>query len=1118
MRGITPIISIIVLLFICAAVVGFAWLFISGYFGYTKLITIPPGSSSCTFHSSNIIIQNAGTEIIKLVNASKGFSKIGNMIPNSGFELDTDGDNKPDFWEGGHGLRTIDAVLITDLSNSMSDCMDSIKKPEDDKDAVLVLHFDDGTAHDSSEWGNDCIISGGLTYRPDGGRFGGAFDFNGIDSYIDCGNDSSLYFSGQRTIMFWVKTTSSDTAIIGQKGGRGQWLLMIESDNKLKYHSWMDSGCMDLAGNTIVNDGEWKHIAVTIDVFTGNITSYVNGNYDTKDWSPYIYPATENLYIGSCNKTAGAGWCSHYSPNFYFNGRIDEVYIFNRTLSLEEIRSYAGLLRKENCPNESTYRPDKPQWCRYEPVCPEPCYTDDEQYCSRISPTTYRNVSYQKLYVITSDENCFDDMGHWDGICPDTEKQYLKRYSPQYIEVLTNSIEECLNRPGINLSNTPIYAGCSDPFDRNKSNEGCTTEPYNCSGIQGKPYTVPVYKYTWRDNPPECRESEFELTNYRKYACGEFNREISDAVCNIADNECGTSPRPGDRCIKSRASDTWRDCNGTDCSSPTICNLTEFNMRDEAGGTRPMLKCMESCDVTGWKPGSGCTPSCGGLTPYCCESDEGNLQVKCRQCIDTCCKLEKVLCKQCQDKCCDRYGYECRIGQKCCWKTEVCERACIDDNCPLIDSCEPGFHGGIPVPENNCNGGVWSCNISGGCYVCNSVAIRLAKKLDRNFVHEVFDHARQTYMPDSVKVGLVSYSTNVISWHQLVDYSQDANLANIIDNYKAEQGETCIACAIEKAIEILQDSTADKRYIILMSDGEANVGDDYSDEHLHSTRGQDWNNDGVKGDAKDDAVARACVYNNEHPDKQIIFYTIGFGKDAGADTLKAIADCSGDAGRYFQGNNPQELEEIYREISQRISNAGRINMSKYGGYSMWLKSYDNPPVALSEEFNVYPELGENYTLWFYRKLNLTENEVFNITVYFYDMSGKITGMFWNETAGPVNDADFYWEQIDIDIPAGSEKAAIEFEFNSSVKSGEVIIDDIYFGPIVGCTKEGGIWKCGDMIIEKLSQDGEMYPYFDNSSLNPQNAVVLRDANCHGTCKYSISTTTNMVDVEVECQG
>jgi len=86
---------------------------------------------------------------------------------------------------------------------------------------VLVLHFDEGSgtvARDASGNGNDGTIYGATWVN---GKYGKALSFDGVEDYVDCGNDVSLNF--ERTDPFsieaWVKTLDTDGQIVVRMGG-----------------------------------------------------------------------------------------------------------------------------------------------------------------------------------------------------------------------------------------------------------------------------------------------------------------------------------------------------------------------------------------------------------------------------------------------------------------------------------------------------------------------------------------------------------------------------------------------------------------------------------------------------------------------------------------------------------------------------------------------------------------------------------------------------------------------------------------------------------------------------------------------------------------------------------
>jgi hypothetical protein len=200
----------------------------------------------------------------------------------------------------------------------------------------LVGHwwFDEGggtTAADASGNGNDGTLVSGPTWSP--GQFVGALRFDGVDDYVDCGNGASLNITGKITVALWAKSD----------GLPGQYdaLLMKTSST-----SWPDGyGLFYNGSNEVrffvnhwntylasapINPTPWNHIA---GVYDGSaVRIYVNGVEGTSvSYTGSIISTIADLEIGR-----GA------SDAYNLSGWIDEVRLYNRALSAEEIRALAN--------------------------------------------------------------------------------------------------------------------------------------------------------------------------------------------------------------------------------------------------------------------------------------------------------------------------------------------------------------------------------------------------------------------------------------------------------------------------------------------------------------------------------------------------------------------------------------------------------------------------------------------------------------------------------------------------------------------------------------------------------------------------------------------------------
>lgn len=188
------------------------------------------------------------------------------------------------------------------------------------------------TAYDRSGQGNN----GTLTNSPRAirGKLGQALNFDGADDYVSVPTSGIFDVTTQATYSAWVKLV----ALPGTANGYfiiRKWVAAIEDKSiavlqsgKPIFYLHGAFGGTYLSGNTVLVPGEWYHIVGTYDGTTAKI--YVNGVVDnSKSASGNVSDSTGVVSIG--RSLDGA------NPAF-MNGAIDDVRIYSRTLSENEIR------------------------------------------------------------------------------------------------------------------------------------------------------------------------------------------------------------------------------------------------------------------------------------------------------------------------------------------------------------------------------------------------------------------------------------------------------------------------------------------------------------------------------------------------------------------------------------------------------------------------------------------------------------------------------------------------------------------------------------------------------------------------------------------------------------
>jgi len=172
-----------------------------------------------------------------------------------------------------------------------------------------------------------------------GGKFGQAMAFDGIDDYVNCGNDPSLDITDAITIEAWVKTNIVDSAdhIIVDRAD-DTYSLWLRDDNSLYGFIKTAGGWNCLNLNYTPTVGVWYHTVVTYKS-DGSYATYLNGEVRTS--GTVLYPGS----IVSTDTDLGIG--SFGAGNWlWWNGSIDEVRIYDRALGVEEIKAHYEIYSK----------------------------------------------------------------------------------------------------------------------------------------------------------------------------------------------------------------------------------------------------------------------------------------------------------------------------------------------------------------------------------------------------------------------------------------------------------------------------------------------------------------------------------------------------------------------------------------------------------------------------------------------------------------------------------------------------------------------------------------------------------------------------------------------------
>ena len=162
------------------------------------------------------------------------------------------------------------------------------------------------------------------------GKIREAMEFNGVDDFLDCGTDDSLNLTKAITIETWVMPKEAGEGgknagpVCKAQSGAWGWQLRYNSpDSNYMGFQFNAGGSKWISVGQKLIPGQWYHI---IGTYHGSEAKcYLNGVEKNKMNMPNINSTPDPFFIGQ------DGWVN------VFNGIIDEVRIYNRALSKDEV-------------------------------------------------------------------------------------------------------------------------------------------------------------------------------------------------------------------------------------------------------------------------------------------------------------------------------------------------------------------------------------------------------------------------------------------------------------------------------------------------------------------------------------------------------------------------------------------------------------------------------------------------------------------------------------------------------------------------------------------------------------------------------------------------------------
>lgn len=218
-------------------------------------------------------------------------------------------------------MKRISTLLLLIISSSLYS-----------QTGLIASYPFNSNANDVSGFGNNGIVNGATLTNDRFGNPNSAYLFNGINNYINIGQG---YSYTSHSFSCWARRDSIASNVVISKINNGPF---DTQNSELGINGfiigngsvWQSVG----STSTTADFSQWTHIVGTYNSLNQKLKIYVNGFVDSTTVSGYSDVTTTDIYIG-----ARPYWSGTSSTTFYFKGAIDDINIYNTTISQQTVDS-----------------------------------------------------------------------------------------------------------------------------------------------------------------------------------------------------------------------------------------------------------------------------------------------------------------------------------------------------------------------------------------------------------------------------------------------------------------------------------------------------------------------------------------------------------------------------------------------------------------------------------------------------------------------------------------------------------------------------------------------------------------------------------------------------------
>jgi hypothetical protein len=232
----------------------------------------------------------------------------------------------------------VDELRIFDEALTQKQVAADMAAPVGGPIAAYSFNETEGETVNDATGNHDGTLEGGAAWTASG-KYGGAIDFDGTNDLVRIADASDLDLTGPFTLEAWVRPESSanSRAVLSKtrfEGGISGYQLYSRYESGGPGGNVSNTGtlasveggtALPIAGGGDPPTAAWSHLSLTFD--GANLRLYVGGELIATKAAPTASPTINDLLIGR-DQVFGS----------YFDGRIDEVRVYDRALSQAQVK------------------------------------------------------------------------------------------------------------------------------------------------------------------------------------------------------------------------------------------------------------------------------------------------------------------------------------------------------------------------------------------------------------------------------------------------------------------------------------------------------------------------------------------------------------------------------------------------------------------------------------------------------------------------------------------------------------------------------------------------------------------------------------------------------------